>query len=92
MHYSQWEKERKKARKRDKDRCQKCGLKNKLVKVEPYRGAKIFYRSWLHLHHLDPEKEGKIKAVRVTSDELILLCPSCHRKTWHINRKLSGKV
>lgn len=81
MNNKQWQREREKARKRDKNKCKHCGKPEKFVKVELWKDH-VFYRRWLNLHHLDPEKEGKIKVVKVTAKELILLCPSCHGKIW----------
>ncbi len=87
MNNKEWQAERKKAKKRDKNRCRHCGEKEKSIKVRLCEGHE-FYRGWLNLHHTDPKKEGKIKIegklqiVKVKAKELILLCPSCHGKIW----------
>ena len=80
-----WESQRDAARARDGFRCQQCNA------LEPRGGPQH------HVHHLRPFREfgyvrGENDNYRLANelDNLITLCPSCHRKVESVNRAKSA--
>lgn len=73
---SGWLLQRRKARKRDKYTCQRCGIDE----VE----HKDMYGCELHVHHITPWDEFDDPRERNKLTNLVTLCASCHAKIEHL--------
>jgi DEAD/DEAH box helicase domain-containing protein len=70
-----WAEQRKKALERDKYICQVCGIQAEKN---------------LHVHHIRPFKEFTSSIIANQLDNLITLCPACHRRAEKVVKLTSG--
>jgi hypothetical protein len=78
-----WERARDEALKRDRQRCQHCGLE--------YHESREQYGEGLHVHHIYPIRAFETPEAANFLDNLITLCKECHQK-WEASGPFENEI